>query len=204
MVDSRPPRQQADVTDETPATHVLWKMCPDVMEDHEGGASKRLEALLHSGKEWKPLAIALSEQIEAGRRREEAGGTYPLTPHSITVTHGVIEMKIEYGSDNSYATQSVRGVDNQLRVQLLRREVVGADAYSKVVAAEEGNEDCVICMLPIMEGQECTVLPCAHNKNMHAFCARHTVLPDGTLRCCVCRTSVQMPTKPVFVCGFGR
>ena len=165
------------------------------MEDHEGGASKRLEALLHSGKEWKPLAIALSEQIEAGRRREEAGGTYPLTPHSITVTHGVIEMKIEYGSDNSYATQSVRGVDNQLRVQLLRREVVGADAYSKVVAAEEGNEDCVICMLPIMEGQECTVLPCAHNKNMHAFCARHTVLPDGTLRCCVCRTSAPTTRK---------
>ena len=111
-----------------------------------------------------------------------------------------------YGQSEGSPSQEglVMDAEAALDYLLLRRDVVAAEAYDEAVAAEEWREECVICMLPIMEGQACTALPCANNKNMHAFCARHTVLPDGTLRCSVCRTSVQMPTKPVFVCGFGR
>jgi hypothetical protein len=167
-----------------PKTIPVWKMSSTTLEDHADlrYQSQQFEELLHGCREWKPLAIEYSEQIEENSKPSESGS------HSTQLIHGVINVTIQYFG-TSHATQSVIGADGRFRIQVVRREFISEDEHALIEEGERDKEDCVICMLPILDGQACTYLTCGHNKNMHAFCIRHMIERNGTLKCSMCRTT---------------
>jgi len=192
VIDTRMPRTDHQDVAEPANTKICWKLSSTTLENHSGIPEKRFEELLHGNYVWKILAIAYSQEIEDGWK---IAGRPP-----IELTHGVINVTITYVG-SGHATQTVTGMDEKVRIQILRRELVSDEDYDSIVSGEEDKEQCVICMFPILTGQECSDLPCVHNKNIHAFCSRHTV-KDDILQCSICRETVQCQTT-VFASGFG-